>query len=106
MQNTLTYDLKDAINNNKKLINYNSSTLIHSFDLTNKIFTKIDINNSLEKMLTEAYLGNGDIRVYTHNLNYISICYETTDTYEFSECFAEQLAEQIDDIVKQYIATQ
>ena len=103
MKNTLTYDLQKAINVNKTLVSYSCSTLTHSFLVRDVVVADWNFVENLKQALVERYLGNGDIFVYAHNFKLLSIAYETTDTYEFSDDFACELAENINDVVTEFL---
>lgn len=104
MKNTLTYDIQNVINANKTLVSYSCSSLTHNFLVRDVIVTDLNFVENLKKALVERYLGNGDIFIYTHNFKLLSIAYETTDTYEFSEDFAYELAENINEVVTKFLA--
>lgn len=103
MRNTLTYDVQKAINTNKKLVSYSSSTLTHSFLVRDVVVADLNFVENLKQALVDSYLGNGDIFVYAHNFKLLSIAYETTDTYEFSDDFACELAENINDVLTEFL---
>lgn len=103
MKNTLTYDLKKSINVNKTQVSYSCSTLTHSFLVRDVVVADLNFVENLKQALVERYLGNGDIFVYAHNFKLLSIAYETTDTYEFSDDFACELAENINDVVTEFL---
>lgn len=104
MKKTLSYDLQKAVNTNKTLVSYSYSSLTHSFLVRDIDIVDLSFVENLKQALVESYLGNGDIFVYTHNLKLLSIAYETTDTYEFSDDFAYELAENINDVVNKFVA--
>jgi hypothetical protein len=104
MNNTLTYDLQNVINTNKAIVSYSYSSLTHSFLIRDIVITDLSFVENLKQALVESCLGNGDIFVYTHNLKLLSIAYETTDTYEFSDDFACELAENINEVVIKFLA--
>ena len=97
MQNVLTVDAKNAIDIR---VNYSNTTLTHWFYIGG--INALNVN-ALKQHLWNANLGNGDISLYVEAIEYMQLCYETTDIYEFSENFAYKLANAIDNSVCEFI---
>ena len=103
MENTVTFEIQNVINTTKKMASYSCSSLTHNFLVRDVAVIDLNFVKSLKQALADSYLGNGDFFVYAHNFKLLSIAYETTDTYEFSDDFACELAENINDVVTEFL---
>lgn len=77
-------------------VRYSSSTTTH-FYYVNEISG--DYKQELEELLSEENTGNGDFRVFCYDNKIMNICYETTDSYEFGDYFAEEMADIVADVL-------
>ena len=75
---------------------YNASTTTHNFEILDM---SIEYKKELDELLAEENIGNGDFSAYGYNGRLMGITYETTDSYEFAEVFAEELAELVADAI-------
>ena len=89
-------DLNFEAIDTQDITRYSASNTTHNFDLLDM---SIDYKKELEELLSEENVGNGEFRAYGCNNRLMGITYETTDSYEFCEVFAEELAGLIADAV-------
>ena len=79
-------------------VRYSSSTATHFYYVSE---ISSEYKKELEDWLSEENTGNGDFRVFCFDNKITNIAYETTDSYEFSDWFAEEMA----DIVAEAVTT-
>lgn len=102
--------MKVSINSNSQAVNvrtksqYSYSTVVHNFDIKELVINNVDFVTEFSHALSKAYLGNGDVHVYVYNLHGLTVSYETTDSDEFSEAFADEIAEGINKVLKKFLA--
>ena len=95
-------EFENSTNNQLSNVSYSTSAVSHWYFING-----VDLKNieELREHLQNAYLGNGDLSLYAFGTDRIQLCYETNDSYEYSENFACDLVDEISTSVSEFIAS-
>jgi hypothetical protein len=96
MQNVQTAALKKQLAN----VSYSTSSHTHWFYVNGIYLNEVE---TLREYLQSCNLYNGDINLNMFGANVIHICYETTDTCEYSDDFAYELADTLNENIFAYM---
>ena len=82
--------------NDLQVARYSGSTATHFYYVSE---ISGEYKKELDDWLREENTGNGDFKVFSYDNKIINITYETTDSYEFSDWFAEEMADIVAEAV-------
>ena len=89
-----------ALNKQLTNVSYTTSSHTHWF-YVNDVY--LHETETLREYLQSCNLCNGDINLNMFGVSTIHICYETTDTCEYSDDFAYELAETLNENISAFM---